>query len=152
MNISYKMVHTRITNNFTKQQRQSRKITNYRNSKLGDKNPMTNNPYRYNPISDSKGYLLVIKPPWYTGRKHSHHIFEHHYVTCEQLGMSAIPAKHVVHHCDSDKTNNDYSNLLLLTMSEHTALHQALGRVTTISKESTAKWLETYRASKEAKI
>ena len=72
--------------------------------------------------------------------------FLHHLVMCEHLGITEIPRGYCVHHCDFNPHNNDIGNLVLLTVGEHSALHQALAGATTISKESTAKWLEAHRA------
>lgn len=149
--LSYKQVHSRITRMFPKRARDARKKLNYSLSKRGDKNPMLGVTREQHPrykgvVSDSKGYLLVVKPDWYTGRKGSHHIFQHSLVVCVSEYLSCIPAGHCVHHCDRNPQNNDYSNLILLSLAEHSALHRALGSATTISKESTAKWLEARRA------
>ncbi len=138
---------------YSKEFRQVRKVNNYRLSKLGTANPMkgktgTQHHNYKGVVADGKGYLLILKPEWYTGRKGSKHIFHHHYVACKALGLTAMPKGYVVHHCDEDKQNNSFDNLVLLTMSEHTALHQVLEGATTISKESTLKWVEARRSGK----
>ena len=89
-------------------------------------------------------FFKEIEPDWYTGRKGSKHVFSHHVVVCEALGLTAIPKGWVVHHCDENPYNNDFSNLVLLTVADHARLHAALKGSTTISKESTLKWVETY--------
>jgi hypothetical protein len=129
--------------------RKSRKVNSYRNSKLGNKNPMTGKFLEKHPnfiglVGDSKGYMMRIKPDWYTGRKHSKHIFEHHYVVCTNLGITQVPKGWCVHHCDENKVNNDFDNLVLMTISDHMKLHSQLKGVTTISKESTLKWVEAH--------
>ena len=143
-----------VWSRYSKKYRSTRKAKCYRNSKLGDNNPMTgkNGADHHNYIGlvgDSKGYLLVLKPEWYTGRKNSKHIFQHHEVVCKNLNITEIVKGYVVHHCDHNPHNNDFNNLVLLTMSDHTALHQYLGRSTTISKESTLKWVEARNTSKK---
>lgn len=97
-------------------------------------------------VSDNKGYWIVLKPDWYTGRKNSKHVFLHSVVVCENLGWTEIPKGYVVHHCDFDPSNNDFNNLVVLTVAEHMSLHAVLKGVTTISKESTLKWVEARRA------
>lgn len=148
---------TDVLKSYPASYRKARKTHHYRKSKLGDLNPMFNKTreqhHNYKGVvSDNKGYLLVLKPEWYTGRKRSKHVFQHSVVVCEHLGLTEIPAGYVVHHCDHNPLNNDFSNLVMLTMPEHTALHQHLKGATTISKESTLKWVEVRRAAKAAKI
>ena len=97
-------------------------------------------------LVDKRGYLIIIKPTWYTGRKSCKHVYVHHVVICEHLGISQIPHGWCVHHCDKDITNNSFENLVLLTQRDHTKLHQYLRKegATTISKESTLKWVEAH--------
>ena len=148
---SYKVVFNYVKKNYSPAYRRARKATTYRNSKLGELNPMLGNVRQKHPryvgvVSDCKGYLMAVKPGWYSGRKKSHHVFVHHLVICEDLQITEIPRGYCVHHCDFNPHNNDVSNLVLLTVGEHSALHVALAGATTISKESTAKWLEAHRA------
>lgn len=151
LGIPWKRVFKYIKANYTPEYRRTRKAKCYRNSKLGDKNPSYGlrgeQSRKYiGAVGDSKGYLMIIKPDWYTGRKGSKHVFLHHVIMCEHLGITEIPRGYCVHHCDFNPHNNDIGNLVLLTVGEHSALHTALGGVTTISKESTTKWLEARRA------
>lgn len=153
---SYKIVWNYVARNYSKQHRQGRKRNSYRLSKMGDLNPMTGKlaDQHHNfvgEVADGKGYLMTLKPEWYTGRKGSKHVFVHQVVVCQALGITAIPAGWCVHHCDENPHNNVIDNLVLLTMGEHAALHSWVG-ATTISKESTAKWLEARRATKVAMI
>jgi HNH endonuclease len=129
--------------------RKARKVKCYSSSKLGDKNPMFNKlreeHHNYiGVVSDNKGYWMRLKPDWYTGRKNSKHVFEHHIVVCENLGITEVPKGWNVHHCDSNPQNNTFENLVLLTVSDHQRLHWALKGATTISKESTLKWVEAH--------
>ena len=144
---SFKPVFNYVRKHYSSEYRKTRKSRTYRASKLGDKNPMHGKcgelHHNKRPrVRDGKGYWLVLKPDWYTGRAGSKHVFEHHVVVCLALGITAVPPGYVVHHCDGDPTNNDFGNLVMLTMAGHSALHQSLGRATTISKESTLKWAE----------
>ena len=127
-----------INKEFTEEFRQARKKTSYRNSKLGNKNPMfglrgEETHVFIGDVSDGKGYILVLKPEWYTGRIGCKHIFKHHMVVCEALGITAIPKGWCVHHIDGNKVNNELHNLALLTVGAHTRLHQ-LERATTSRK------------------
>ena len=155
-NTTYKKVWHYVANNYPKEVRDARKKSNYRASKLGDLNPMLNKTREQHPryigvVADGKGYLMVVKPDWYTGRKGSHHVFQHSVVVCENMGLTEIPAGMCVHHCDRNPQNNDFSNLVLLTVEEHRRLHAFTG-ATTISKESTLKWVEAQRAGTPAMI
>lgn len=138
-----------IKRHYSSEYRKQRKSTCYRNSKLGDKNPMFglrgDETHNYvGDVSDHKGYLMRVKPEWFTSRKGSHHVFSHHIVVCECLNITGIPKGWIVHHCDFNPHNNDFGNLVLLTMGDHSRLHRYLAGATTISKESTLKWVETY--------
>lgn len=97
-------------------------------------------------INADKGYYMIYKPDWYTGRKNCKHVYVHHVVVCEHLGISKIPKGWCVHHCDKNKANNSFENLVLLTQSDHTRLHKYIREegATTISKESTLKWVEAH--------
>lgn len=116
--------------NYSKEYRSARKRPAYSRSKQGDKNPMygkcREEHHNYKDrVSDGKGYYLVLKPDWYTGRTGSKHVFEHHVVYCEHNGLTEIDtSKYCVHHIDEDKTNNHIDNLLMLTYSDHSKLHQ----------------------------
>lgn len=119
--------------------RKMRKSNNYSVSKRGDKNPMSGKfgdaHHNYKGvISDKKGYHIILKPDWYTGRKRSKHVFYHHYVYCLANGLTEIPIGYDVHHKDENKLNNAIENLQLLSRSEHARLHQQL-RLQNVSKE-----------------
>lgn len=149
LNCTRKKVFYYIKANYSKEVRKARKTLCYRNSKLGNKNPQHGKTgvlslgYK-GIVSDNKGYYLILKPVWYTGRKNSKHIFYHHFVVCNNLGLTEIPKKWCVHHCDENKINNDFKNLVLMTTSDHMKLHAVLKGATTISKESTLKWVEAH--------
>lgn len=142
-------VYKFVKANYTKEERKARKAKCYRNAKLGDKTPMKGKTGSAHPnfigvVSDNKGYLMVLKPSWYTGRKGSKHVFLHSVVVCENLGITEVPAGWCVHHCDENPHNNCFSNLVVLTMGDHRRLHNSLKGPTTISKESTLKWVEAH--------
>jgi hypothetical protein len=109
--------------------RNKRKIPNYRASKLGDKNPMhgKRGPEHHNYVgraSDHKGYFTVVRPDWWTGETRGKRVFEHHVAYAMAHGLTEIPKGMHVHHVDHDPSNNDPSNLLLVTPAEHAALHR----------------------------
>lgn len=135
--------------NYSKEYRKNRKVKNYRSSKMGEKNPMFGKLAEAHHnfvgiVGDHKGYWMQLKPDWFSGRKHSKHVFVHHVVVCEHLGLTEIPRGWNVHHCDHNPENNSFDNLVLITMSDHQKLHCSLRGATTISKESTLKWVEKH--------
>lgn len=137
---TFSVVYKITKKNFSKEFRMQRKKENYRRSKLGDLNPMTGkfkdeHPNYKGVVSDNKGYWMRVKPEWYTGRKNSKHIFEHHYQYCLANGLTEIPRGYHVHHKDCDKSNNNPDNLLLISAGDHIRLHARLRRAETIRKE-----------------
>lgn len=127
-----------VKDNYSQEHRKQRKVVNYAKSKNGELNPQFGKTGQDNfrfegPVSDGKGYLMLIKPEWYTGRRGCKHVFVHHLVICEALKMTEIPKGFCVHHIDGDKTNNELNNLALLTTAAHMRLHQ-LERATTRAK------------------
>ena len=149
LGIPWKRVFKYIKNNYSSQERKERKSLRYSNSKQGVKNPMygkfgEDHHNFVGVVGDSKGYLMILKPSWFTGRKGSKHVFLHNVVVCLDLGITEIPAGWCVHHCDQNPHNNDISNLLMMKLGDHARLHHFLESATTISKESTAKWLEAH--------
>ena len=151
LGIPWKRVFNYIKDHYSTAYRKQRKSKTYRNSRIGELNPSYGlrgeNSRKYiGEVGDAKGYLMILKPHWYTGRAGSKHVFVHHVVVCEALGMTQIEKGWCVHHCDFNPHNNEFDNLVLLRTGEHMSLHAALAGVTTISKESTLKWVEAHRA------
>lgn len=117
-----------LDKHFSKDCQQQRKSHLYSLSKSGDKNPMLGKfkdlHHNYKGlVDDGNGYLMCLKPDWYTGRRGSKHVFVHSVVICEHLGITEIPKGFVVHHIDGNKHNNDITNLALMTNSAHLRLH-----------------------------
>lgn len=79
-----------------------------------------------NYIPDGKGYLLVLKPDWFTGRAGSKHIYVHQMVMLTHLGLTEMPKDFVVHHINGDKTDNRIENLSMLTNAAHLKQHQVV--------------------------
>ena len=149
LNVPWKRVFNYIKDNYSSSYRKQRKAKCYRNSKVGALNPMSGKTGEAHHnfvgvVSDNKGYLMMLKPDWYTGRKNSKHVFQHHVEICLGLGITCVPKGWCVHHVDRNPHNNSFSNLVLCTTGDHRRLHRHFEGATTISKESTLKWVETH--------
>jgi hypothetical protein len=112
------------------EERERERVLRLSRSKIGDRNPMKGKSaelhHNYKGrCSDGKGYVLVLKPSWFTGRAGSKHVFEHQVVMCEALGLTEMPAGFQVHHIDEDPTNNRLDNLAMVTATGHGRLHNA---------------------------
>jgi hypothetical protein len=112
-----------------------RKRLRYRASKLGANNPMKGRYKKLHPnwldaerVSDRKGYYRVRAPDWYTGRVWQGYVDEHVIAYCKSRGITEVPSGFVVHHLDMDKKNNEPSNLVMLTNSDHLLLHAWINR------------------------
>ena len=130
-----------LDKHFTKEFQESRTARLLRNSKLGEKNPMSgkfgDKHHNYKgQVGDGNGYLMQLKPDWYTGRKGSKHVFVHSVVMCEALGITEIPKGFTVHHIDGNKTNNSIDNLALITNSGHSKLHMIQRRLCKVQRLS----------------
>lgn len=128
VNMRYNRVWSVIRGNFSEEFIANRKHTEYAKSKFGEKNPMYGKKgaehHNYKGVvSDGKGYLMCLKPNWYTGREGSRHVFVHTVVMCEALGLTEMPKGWIVHHIDGDKHNNDINNLALMMNAAHVKLH-----------------------------
>ena len=105
-----------------------------RQHKLGKRNPQAGRKGNQaahwrggKPVRDGKGYLLVAKPEWFTGRPASKYVYQHHVVYCAAHGLSEIPKGYVVHHRNGNKLDNSLENLELMTTDEHGRLHVPRG-------------------------
>lgn len=128
LNVGWKVVWNRLHGWYSKEFIMQRKQKNYARSKLGILNPMFGKTFEQHhqfkeTKEDGRGYLLVLKPDWYTGRKNSRHVFAHSVVLCLALGITEVPPGFVVHHIDSNTRNNDIDNLCLVSISGHGKLH-----------------------------
>jgi predicted transcriptional regulator len=102
--------------------RYSRSKTGSQNAMFGKKNSAHPN-YKGRLHCDPDGYVLILKPDWYTGRVGSKHVYEHQVVMAQLLGLTTVPDGMSVHHIDEDKTNNTPENLALVTGAAHRRLH-----------------------------
>lgn len=96
--------------------------------------------------ADNGRYNTSTAPEWLTKQYAHNSLGAHALVVCQHMGLTEIPEGYVVHHVNNDSKDNRFENLVLMTRAEHTALHIGfLKGVTTISKESTLKWVEARR-------
>lgn len=72
----------------------------------------------------SKGYLLIRAPKWYVNKKEHEFIPAHDAIVCRRLGLSCMPKGYIVHHKNQNKLDNRYSNLMLMTISDHMHYHR----------------------------
>ena len=72
-------------------------------------------------IDKALGYMYSIDKSSPYASKNGR-IWQHHYVMCEHIGRP-LRDDECVHHIDRNRANNDLGNLMLMTKSEHSALH-----------------------------
>lgn len=72
----------------------------------------------------SKGYLLILAPKWYANKQEREFVPAHDAIVCRRLGLSCMPKGYVVHHKNQNKLDNRYSNLMLMTISDHIYYHR----------------------------
>lgn len=75
-------------------------------------------------VSDAKRGNGHINSEGYVVMKFNQKAKKMHRVVWEQHN-GTIPAGHHIHHVDGNKTNNDISNLELISASKHSSLHNA---------------------------
>ena len=71
---------------------------------------------------NNRGYVEIWKPD-HPNASTKGYVLEHRLVMSEFLGRPLLSSEDV-HHKDMDKTNNDISNLELLTRSQHAKYHE----------------------------
>ena len=76
--------------------------------------------YRGGCYIDSKGYVVVLNPE--RSSKADKYAYEHRLVMERHLGRRLAPNEQV-HHRNGNKTDNRIENLVVLSVSDHAALH-----------------------------
>lgn len=67
-------------------------------------------------------YILVVAPPWFSGKKYrNRYCYEHHSVWEQHNGP--VPAGMIVHHKNHDKHDNRIENLSMLSNRDHAIEH-----------------------------
>lgn len=82
-----------------------------------------------------EGYVLIYCPQ-HPNANANRNVYEHQLVMEKHLGRY-LKKGEVVHHIDGNKSNNDISNLLLLTNSDHAKLHAILRRSKKLMEKKT---------------
>lgn len=72
-------------------------------------------------VDKALGYMYSIDKSSPYASKNGR-VWQHHHVMCEHIGRP-LRDDECVHHIDRNRANNDLSNLMLMTKSEHSALH-----------------------------
>ncbi len=85
---------------------------------------------------DHHGYAR-IQMPNHPMAFSSGYVLEHVYVACKSLGRP-LHKNEVVHHKDENRLNNSPSNLLVMTRSDHVALHHTKNPQRRATIEATA--------------
>lgn len=128
LGLSHSTTHRWVANNYTIEYRKQRSSQCYsdRSKKAKYFVGLTRDKhYKYKEKTYTiDGYVLILKPEWYTARKSQYRAYEHHIVYCFANGLKEIPKGYCVHHIDFNKTNNTLDNLRLMTHSEHGKLHR----------------------------
>lgn len=122
----------------TKEERQARWTRLARVSKVGSLNPMSGKTglEHHNAVTytvRSVGYKTIFPPDWWKGSKPKGRVGEHIIRWAEANGYDHLPAKCIVHHIDEDIDNNDPSNLIMMSISEHMKLHWRLRKAQRLS-------------------
>ncbi|OJD66230.1 hypothetical protein BAU26_10125 [Bacillus sp. N35-10-4] len=107
----------------------SRKCDNKRRETmyLGKDNPNFENRGAKNPLFkggrrvNSRGYVLVYHPE-HPNCDQDGYVMEHRYIMSLHLGRP-LEDWEVVHHKDHNKQNNEISNLEVMSLADHTRLH-----------------------------
>ena len=129
MRVTFHTAQEMVRRSLSPEQLQEEKALRWSRAKVGDKNPMKgksgekHHNFKGRLFCDPHGYVLILKPEWYTGREGSKHIYEHSAVMAKMLGLTEVPEGMVVHHIDEDRTNNNPDNLALVTPAAHQILH-----------------------------
>lgn len=93
----------------------------------GERNPNFGNRGEKSPLfkggrkTNSRGYIMVYQPGHPNSEKNGY-VLEHRYVMSEHLGRP-LEDWEIVHHKDHNKTNNHISNLEIMSLSNHTKIH-----------------------------
>lgn len=127
-NITYHTAMEMVRTSLSEEQILHEKTLRYSRGKIGALNPMHSKKAELHPnykgiISDGKKHLIVLRPDWFTSRLGSKHVFLHHVVFCQALGITGIPQGFAVHHIDGDPYNNEIHNLALVTIKGHARIH-----------------------------
>ena len=60
------------------------------------------------------------------GSKSRDALLLHHAVVRDELGITSIPSGYHIHHCDRNRLNGSFDNLILISEYDHKAIHQRI--------------------------
>ena len=137
LGISRSTVYRYISINYTEEYRQARAAKMFSNCGCGgwSSKKVTGS------VVKSGAYLWQRRPDWYTGDAAILDVCVHRVVLCAGLGITEIPDGWVGHHCDEDKFNNDFNNLVLMRRGDHQRLHVTMRGTALPSKAETLQWI-----------
>lgn len=108
--------------------------TDYRNNRISRLRRLKVNDETV--VEDGDGYLMELRPEWWTSRAKSKYVYQHHIIMAIALGLTQIPKGFVVHHVDNNKQNNTLSNLALLQLGAHEKWHSMLKNLCKVQRLS----------------
>lgn len=80
-------------------------------------------------LNDS-GYPMISNAGPYKvrrgGSKSRDALLLHHAVVRDELGITSIPSGYHIHHCDRNRLNCSFDNLILISEDDHKAIHQRI--------------------------
>ena len=129
LSITFHTAQEMLRRGIPEEQLKAEQALRYSRSKVGAQNPMSgktgdlHHNYKGRLFCDPHGYILVLKPEWYTGRPMSKHVYEHQVVMAQMLGLTEVPEGMNVHHINENREDNSPHNLALVTPEGHRSLH-----------------------------
>ena len=68
----------------------------------------------------SEGYKCILPGDW---KRDRHKAMLHNLIACQKYGIETIPEGYSIHHINMNKLDNSFSNLMLISDSDHNKLH-----------------------------
>lgn len=100
------------------------------------------------------GYALLYRPDHFnclTGVNWEGYVYEHRWVMECHLDRSLAPEE-IVHHLDCNKLNNDLSNLILISRSDHMKIHDWIDKGAVVYESHDENGENSGNATSEVKL